>query len=81
MLSRQVPPTSLPRSIDEEVVAAVLGQPDRGAEAGEAAADDEHVDVPALGRRARDAALGGAAPRGGCLGHAVEPNHSLNVSQ
>ena len=34
---------------DEQVVAAVLDQPDGGAESTEAAADDEHADVLALG--------------------------------
>jgi hypothetical protein len=62
---------------DEEVVATVLGEPDGRAEAGEAAPDDQHADVPArlgssggigllAGRRLR-----GGRPAGGCLRHAV----------
>jgi len=45
VLSRQVPPTSPARLDDEEIVAAALGEADRCAQSGEAAADDEDADV------------------------------------
>ena len=53
----------------QEVAAAVLGQPDGGAESGESGADDEDVDVAAR--------LGAAERRlanRACLGHAVDAN-------